>query len=372
LYRRLLRESGFRPKKRLGQHFLVDESVLEHILAAAELRPGDVVIEVGPGLGILTEALAKQGARVIAVELDSGLVALLRKRLAAFPNVRIVHADILKVSPGQLLGEWVGRTHDPGLGSGQGSGGRQEPRPEILRSSRFDRDSLQNDSGEAISSGLPQNDTGGEQPGGKLRENPAAGEHAGGYKVIANLPYYITSPVLSHFLEAEPRPSKMVVMVQKEVGETIAAGPGRMRFLSVKAQFYGKAAVVSHVPASSFYPPPKVVSVVLRLDLYPKPPLVESGVFDVGGFFEMVMHGFSAPRKQLRNSLAHSLEMPPGEVALLLEKAGIEARRRAETLSMEEWGKLWKVFSAAVCPGKRCAPTRDSSVVPTSSGLPPE
>jgi 16S rRNA (adenine1518-N6/adenine1519-N6)-dimethyltransferase len=307
LYRRLLRESGFKPKKRLGQHFLVDESVLEHILAAAELSPGDVVIEVGPGLGILTEALAKQGARVIAVELDSRLVVLLRKRLAAFHNVRIVHADILKVSPGQLL-----------------------------------------------------------------KDNFTPAELARGYKVIANLPYYITSPVLSHFLEAEPRPSKMVVMVQREVGETIGAGPGKMRFLSVKAQFYGQAVIVSHVPARSFYPPPKVDSVVLRLDLYPQPPLIESGVSDVAGFFDMVMHGFSAPRKQLRNSLAHSLEMPPGEAALLLEKAGIEARRRAETLSMEEWGKLWKVFSAAVCPDKRCAPTRDSSVVPTSSGLPPE
>jgi 16S rRNA (adenine1518-N6/adenine1519-N6)-dimethyltransferase len=335
LYRRLPRESGFKPRKRLGQHFLVDEVVLAHILSAAELSPGDVVVEVGPGLGILTEALAKQGARVIAVELDSRLVAMLKKRMAGFPNVRIVHADILKVSPGELLGE--GATDAP-FDRLRANGIEREPRPEILRGSRLHRDSLQNDSGEAISSGLPQNDTGVE-----------------GYKVVANLPYYITSPVLSHFLQAEPRPSKMVVMVQKEVGETIAAGPGKMRFLSVKAQFYGKTAIVSYVPASSFDPPPKVDSVVLRLDLYPQPPLVESGVSDVGGFFELVMHGFSAPRKQLRNSLAHSLEMPAGEVAALLETAGIEAKRRAETLSLEEWGKLWKVFARFVHRGEEAA-----------------
>jgi 16S rRNA (adenine1518-N6/adenine1519-N6)-dimethyltransferase len=273
----LLRQFGFRPKKNLGQHFLIDEAVLERILSAAELSPGDIVVEVGPGLGILTEALAKQGARVIAVELDAKLVTLLKKRLAGFPDVKIVHADILKLTPRQLL-----------------------------------------------------------------QDNLPASDLARGYKVIANLPYYITSPVLSHFLEAQARPSEMVVMVQKEVGEAIAAAPGKMRLLSVKGQFYSKPAIVSHVPAASFYPPPKVDSVILRLDVYSQPPIEVS---DVAGFFDIVMHGFSAPRKQIRNSLAHSLEMPPSQVASSLEKAGIEPRRRAETLSLEEWRELWKIFA---------------------------
>jgi 16S rRNA (adenine1518-N6/adenine1519-N6)-dimethyltransferase len=277
LYRQLLRQFGFKPKKSLGQHFLIDEAVLQHILSAAELSPGDVVVEVGPGLGILTEGLAKQGARVIAVELDAKLVALLRKRLAGFPDVKIVHADILKVTPRQLL-------HD----------------------------------------------------------NLAASDLAQGYKVIANLPYYITSPILSHFLEAQPRPSKMVIMVQKEVGEAIAAGSGKRRLLSVKAQYYSKPAIVSCVRAASFYPPPKVDSVILRLDVYSRPAIEVS---DVAGFFDIVMHGFRSPRKQLRNSLAHSLEMPPSQVASLLEKAGIEGKRRAETLSLEEWRKLWRIFA---------------------------
>ena len=277
MYRQLLRQFGFRPKKRLGQHFLIGEAVLERILSAAELSPGDIVVEVGPGLGILTEGLAKQRARVIAVELDSKLVALLKKRLADFPDVKIVHADILKVTPQRLL-----------------------------------------------------------------QNNLSASELVRGYKVIANLPYYITSPVLRHFLEGESRPSAMVVMVQKEVGEAIAATPGKMSLLSVKIQFYSKPDIICYVPATSFYPPPKVESVILRLDVYSRPPIEVS---DVAGFFDIVMHGFSAPRKQLRNSLAHSLGMPPSQVASLLEKAGIEAKRRAETLSLEEWRELWETFA---------------------------
>ncbi len=294
MYRQLLRQFGFRPKKRLGQHFLIGEAVLERILSAAELSPGDIVVEVGPGLGILTEELAKQRARVIAVELDSKLVALLKKRLADFPDVKIVHADILKVTPQRLL-----------------------------------------------------------------QNNLSASELVRGYKVIANLPYYITSPVLRHFLEAQPRPSEMVVMVQKEVGEAIAATPGKMRLLSVRAQFYSKPAIISYVPAASFYPPPKVDSVILRLDVYSRPPIEVS---DVAGFFDIVMHGFSAPRKQLRNSLAHSLGMPPGQVALLLEKTGIDAKRRAETLSLEEWRKLWETFAPCLCHPERSEGSRDSSV----------
>jgi len=277
LYRQILRQFGVRPKKRLGQHFLIDEAVLERILSAAEISPGEIVVEVGPGLGILTEGLAKQGAKVIAVELDPKLVALLKKRLAAFPDVKIIHADILKAIPRQLL----------------------------------------------------QNDL-------------TASALFRGYKVVANLPYYITSPVLRHFFEAPLRPSKMIVMVQKEVGEAIVATPGKMSLLSVRTQFYSKPAIISSVPAASFYPPPKVDSVILRLDVYSQPPIE---VPDVAGFFDIVMHGFSSPRKQLRNALAHSLEMPPSQVSLFLEKAGIDGKRRAETLDLEEWRELWKVFA---------------------------
>lgn len=269
-------QSGVKPRKRWGQHFLVDRAALAPILSAAELDRKDIVVEVGPGLGILTVELAKRVSRVIAVEIDSRLIEVLRERLGGFSNLKLVHCDILQVSPEEL-----------------------------------------------VKSNLE---------GSQLRRR---------YKVVANLPYYITSPILRHFLETELRPARMVIMVQKEVGELIAASPGDMGFLSVMVQFYSKPTIVAYVPATSFYPPPRVDSVILRLDVYSQPPIAVS---DVAGFFDFVKHGFSNPRKQLRNSLAHSLQMVHSDVVLLLEKAGIDPRRRAETLSLEEWGKLWDVF----------------------------
>ena len=273
----LLQQFGLKAKKRLGQHFLVDEDILESILSAAELSRNDIVVEVGPGLGILTKRLAEVAGKVIAVELDFKLVRMLRESLASFPNVEIIHADILKIAPQQLLGDYL-------------------TIPELAQ----------------------------------------------GYKVVANLPYYITSPILRHFLEARAKPSLMVVMVQKEVGEAIAANPGKMRLLSVSTQFYSKPTIIAFVPAGSFYPPPKVDSLILRLDVYSKPPIE---VCDVDNFFDIVSCGFRSPRKQLRNSLAKALGMSPSQVALLLGRAGIEARRRAETLNLGEWKELWEVFA---------------------------
>ena len=275
----LLARFGLKARKRLGQHFLVEEDVLDSILSAAELSPQDVVIEVGPGLGMLTSKLAERAAKVVAVELDLGLVGVLRKRLRLFRNVRIVQGDILRLAPGRLL-----------------------------------EDDL---------------------------ETLASGQ---GYKVVANLPYYITSPVLRHFLEASWKPSLMVVMVQKEVGEAIAASCGKMTLLSVRTQFYSGPTIIAHVPRRSFYPAPKVDSIVLRLDVYSKLPIEIS---DTDGFFDIVASGFSSSRKQLRNSLAQGLGIASDQVALLLEKVGIEAKRRAESLSLEEWRRVWELFGAS-------------------------
>jgi 16S rRNA (adenine1518-N6/adenine1519-N6)-dimethyltransferase len=272
----LLAQFGLKAKKRLGQHFLVEEDVLDYILSAAELGSQDVVIEVGPGLGMLTSKLGRIAAKVVAVELDPGLVGVLRKRLRLLPNVRIVQGDILRLTPGRLLEEDI----------------------------------------EALA-------------------------YCQGYKVVANLPYYVTSPVLRHFLEASWKPSLMVVMVQKEVGEAIAATCGRMTLLSVATQFYSRPTIVAHVPRRSFYPAPKVDSIVLRLDVYSKLPIEIS---DTDGFFDIVASGFSSSRKQLRNSLAQGLGMTSDQVASLLEKAGIEPRRRAESLSLEEWRRVCESF----------------------------
>ncbi|MBM3118853.1 MAG: ribosomal RNA small subunit methyltransferase A [Chloroflexi bacterium] len=270
--KRLLRQSGLRARKSLGQHFLIDETILETIIEAAELSPKDTVVEVGPGLGVLTIELAPRAGNVIAVELDNELASLLKHRLASHDNLRVVNADILKVNPSQLL------------------------------------------------------------------------EGKRSYKVVANLPYYITSPVLRYFVEALPQPSLMVVMVQKEVGEAIVAGPGKMSLLAVSLQVYSKPKVVSYVPAQSFYPPPKVDSVILRFDLFPEPAVK---VADMDGFFEVVRYGFSSPRKQLHNSLAHGLGTKPSEIFPLLKQADIDPKRRAETLSLEEWAKLYEVLAGS-------------------------
>ena len=267
--KRLLRQSGLRARKSLGQHFLVDEAILKTIVEAAELSPADTVIEVGPGLGILTAELVKRAGNVVAVELDTKLASLLKRRLASPANLRVINTDVLKVSSSELL---EGTSH---------------------------------------------------------------------YKVVANLPYYITSPVLRYFVEASLKPSLMVVMVQKEVGEAIVAEPGNMSLLAVSLQVYSKPRIISHVPAQCFYPQPKVDSVILRFDLLPEPAVK---VADMDGFFDLVRAGFSSPRKQVHNSLAHSLGMEPAEIILLLEEANIDSKRRAETLSLKEWARLYEVL----------------------------
>lgn len=277
--KKLLRQSGLRARKGLGQHFLVDSDVLDVIVAAAELAPEDTVIEVGPGLGILTRELARKAGWVIAIELDDKLAGALKKSLDEFDNVVIINRDVLGTDPSVLLQERKASV-PPGLYS---------------------------------------------------------------YKVVANLPYYITSPVLRHFLEAPVKPEVMVLMVQKEVAEAVAAGSGQRSLLSVSVQFYGKPDIIAFVPAASFYPAPEVDSAILRIDVYPRP------IIDVDeqDFFRLVRAGFAASRKQVVNSLVQGLGLPKEEVRSLLAKAGIDPQRRAETFTLEEWARLWHIFHTA-------------------------
>ncbi len=269
-----LHRLGTRAKKGLGQHFLVDRGVLEKIISAAELEPSDTVIEVGPGLGVLTGELVKKAANVIAIEADSKLASSLQKTFSKIPQLTVLNADVLEIDPGEIFA--------------------------------------------------------------KKRQS---------YKIVANLPYYIAAPILRHFLEASLKPSLMVVMVQKEVGQSIVAAPGDMSILGISVQLYGKPTIVDYVPAQSFYPQPKVDSAIVRIDVYPKP-VVE--VRDIAGFFEIVKAGFSAPRKQIRNSLALGLQVTSAETEELLEKAGISPQRRPETLSLDEWAKLHRAFVSKV------------------------
>ena len=162
------------------------------------------------------------------------------------------------------------------------------------------------------------------------------------YKVVANLPYYAALPILRRFLEAEHKPELMAVMVQREVGRKIAAAPGDMGLVSVAVQLYGRPRIVSYVPPRAFRPAPKVTSAILRIDLYPRPVLD----VDTGKFFELVKAGFSAPRKQIRNCFRDGLLLDTGSVDKMLLGAGIDPTRRAQTVSMEEWGSLYSEWTA--------------------------
>jgi 16S rRNA (adenine1518-N6/adenine1519-N6)-dimethyltransferase len=162
------------------------------------------------------------------------------------------------------------------------------------------------------------------------------------YKVVANLPYYITSAVLQHFLEGEPPPSRMVVTVQQEVAQRIVARPGDMSLLAVSVQLYGRPQIVARIKAGAFYPRPEVDSAVVRVDRHPTLPV---DVPDTAAFFAIVKAGFAQRRKQLRNSLADGLDRPQTEAVAALEAAGIDPRRRPETLSLQEWAALTRQLS---------------------------
>ena len=255
----------FRPRKALGQHFLADNLVLNQVVAAADIAAGDVVLEVGPGLGSLTRRLVERGAQVIAVEIDPALAAALAARLGNPSNLVVVEGDARTIDLASLVGP----------------------------------------------------------------ERP--------YKVVANLPYYAANPIIRRFLESSPKPRLMVVMVQEEVARSMVAGPGKMNLLSVAIQYYAVPSLVATVPPRAFRPPPKVASAILRLDLRPSP-AVEA--VDEVAFFNVVRAGFSAPRKQLRNSLSLGLRASPAAVGSLLETLGLDGSRRPATLSLEEWALI--------------------------------
>ena len=265
-----LKNMDRRARKGLGQHFLVDSSSLKTISAKAELSKGDTVIEVGPGLGVLTEVLLEEAGHVIAVEVDAALTNALTRALSESPNLILVNADILKTTPEQLL--------DAGVTS---------------------------------------------------------------YKVVANLPYNIASPVLRRFLEARFKPSLIVVMVQREVAKNMMAKAPDMNLLAIGVQLYGRPKIVRKVPPDAFYPRPKVESAIVRIDVYNEPS-VEVG--DIETFFRIARAGFGNKRKQLRNSLAHGLDISPKAVEELLHKAGISHQRRAQTITLNEWAIMSRLF----------------------------
>ena len=268
-----LKDAGLLPRKSLGQHFLTDPNILRSIVDAAELPPHAVVIEVGPGPGTLTEYLAPSVGRLIAVELDDRLAAMLGELYGGWEHVHIIHGDALKLSPRELLMQ-----------------------------------------------------TGGLAP----------------YHVLGNIPYYITSPLLRHYLEADLRPERMVFTLQLDVARRIIARPPRMSLLAVSVQVYATPTIVRKLPPGAFTPPPKVHSAVLRLDVLPEP-LVPPSLRAT--FFRVVRAGFGQKRKTLRNSLSAGLHLPTDVIEAALRAADVEPRQRAQELDIPQWLRLTETLA---------------------------
>lgn len=257
----LLKRHNFRPSKRFGQNFLTSEAVLSKIIESAALSECDTVLEIGPGIGNLTQKLAEKAKRVISVEKDSRMIKVMEKTLKDFKNITVVEGDILKTSLQESLGS---------------------------------------------------------------------------YKIVANLPYYIVSPLIRKFLETENPPERMILMVQKEVAQRIAAKPPKMSMLAVSVQFYADPKIISYVPKGSFWPAPKVDSAIIRIT----PRKKEFDADFVERFFKIAKSGFSQPRKQILNNLSKGLKLKRGTVENWLSKNNIEPTRRAETLEIKNWAAL--------------------------------
>jgi 16S rRNA (adenine1518-N6/adenine1519-N6)-dimethyltransferase len=294
--RALLNAHGVRPKKSLGQNFLVNENLLHAIVRAADAQSSDWIIEVGPGVGTLTQPLALAAQHVVAVELDQNMVAILRETLADYQNVTIIHDDILKVDITKVLSSEF-RVPSSKVQVSERESNPQFPTPNL--------------------------------------QLPITNYQLPPYKVVANLPYYITSAVLRKFLDSAHKPTLLVLMTQREVAQRIMASPGDLSLLAVSVQFYAQPSLVLKLPAGAFYPAPQVDSAVIKLEVRASIPEVE-----VEKFFRVAQAGFSQKRKQLRNSLAAGLNITTEESEALLQRAGIDAQRRAQTLTIEEWVRL--------------------------------
>lgn len=259
--------------KKLGQNFLIKRGIVDEIVHAAELTPGEPVLEVGPGIGTLTQGLAQSGADVTAIELDRRLLEVLDTTLASYDNVRIVHGDVLKLDVPTIM------NHKP-------------------------------------------------------------------FKVVANLPYYITTPIIMSLLESKLPIERLVVMVQKEVALRMVAKPGTKDYgaLSVAVQYYTEPDIVLDVPPKSFLPAPAVTSSVIRCVLRDKP-LVD--VIDEKLFFRVVKAGFAQRRKTFSNTMK-TTGLSKDRIEELLSKANIDGQRRGETFTLQEFADVANAWASLI------------------------
>jgi 16S rRNA (adenine1518-N6/adenine1519-N6)-dimethyltransferase len=259
-----LKARGLRPKDYLGQNFLVDEAALNEIVKIADLKNTDTILEVGPGLGVLTGELIEKAKQVWSVEKDPKMVSILRGEFAGKKNLKIINEDIL-------------RFH--------------------------------------VSRELPTD-----------------------YKVVANIPYYLTSKLLQFFLEQEHPPKLMVLMIQKEVGERVIAAAGELSILGISVQVYADVEIAAQVSKNSFWPVPEVDSVILKITPKNKYPEIK----DPELFFRIIKIAFAGKRKQLHNTLIHGLKLPKEEVLKLLLDAEIDPNIRPQDLKIEDWIRLYQ------------------------------
>ncbi|WP_055105381.1 16S rRNA (adenine(1518)-N(6)/adenine(1519)-N(6))-dimethyltransferase RsmA [Paenibacillus ihumii] len=276
----IIQRHGFSFKKSLGQNFLIDQNILAKIIEAAGLDKSKGALEIGPGIGALTEKLAQQAGKVTAVEIDQRLLPILEEVLEPYPHVEVVHGDVLKLNLREL----------------------------------FERQFAD----------------------------------VSGVSVVANLPYYVTTPILMKLLEEGLPLEHIVVMIQKEVAERMAASPGGKEYgsLSIAVQYYSEPELVCIVPHTVFIPQPNVESAVIRLSVRKEPPV---SVEDEDFFFDVVHASFVQRRKTIANNLKSRFFPKEGRERLeqLLAEAGIEPSRRAETLSLQEYAVLSNVFFSA-------------------------
>lgn len=281
---RIREKHGFRHSKSLGQNFLSDIHIIEEIVDGSDIGPEDLVIEIGPGMGVLTAAAAERAAKVIAIEIDKNLIPILEETLAEYDNIEVINADIMKTDLTEIINT---------AGAG------------------------------------------------------------GSVRIIGNLPYYITTPIIMKLLEERVPADSITIMMQKEVAERIKASPGGRDYgaLTVAVDFYCTVQHIADAPKEVFVPRPKVDSTVIRLDLRKECPVELS---DEKAFFETVKGGFGQRRKTLLNSLTGVCGLPKTDIAEALEAAGIDPKRRAETLSIEEFANVANEISKRA-PGRRQA-----------------
>lgn len=266
----VLQKYNFVFQKKFGQNFLIDSHVLEKIVDAAQITDEDCVLEIGPGIGTMTQYLAESAREVVAVEIDRALIPILQDTLSGYDNVTVLNEDIIKVDVGRIVRE-------------------------------------------------------------RNQGNPI--------KVVANLPYYITTPIVMSLLENHVPLQSITVMVQREVADRMQVGPGTKDYgaLSLAVQYYTKPEIVAHVPANCFMPRPSVDSAVIRLTRYQEPPVE---VQDEKYLFALIRASFNQRRKTLANGLANGMGIPREQVTAALEEMGLTATTRGEALTLEQFARL--------------------------------